>query len=305
MSSQSSHHQSAQANQGNQTPFPTPEEQEVFAIQAFKGIEVGLGKKDPLIEIAKKLEKEYPEHLILVQQGKFLHGYDKTAYALYVLKKYKLKLVGTTEDPHLRVGFPAGNYKRRLWTMVSDLGIPYVVLLGNQTAGHQVYVSKQPMFNASTLKAVSDDIVQEVILDLQMRGEVIKAGAQQLLSQSTETTFKLKSVAEELDRHLLRDIAKLPRDHRAVWGETVRDCMARIMRAIFLYGTEERKPVLLKSLSADVDLLKHYLVQAHRLNLCKGIAFGDRVGLAVELGKLVGGLLRQHTQRPASTRALS
>jgi len=70
----------------NQTPIPTREEETNFSIRAFKGIEVGLGQDDPLVEIARKLEERYPNHLILVQQGKFLHGFDKTAYALSVLK---------------------------------------------------------------------------------------------------------------------------------------------------------------------------------------------------------------------------
>ena len=279
----------------NATPIPTREEETTFSIRAFKGIEVGLGQDDPLVEIARKLEARHPNHLILVQQGKFLHGFDKTAYALGVLKKYKLKLVGTTDDPHIRVGFPAGNFKRRLWALVADFGIPYVVSLGSQKGGRTVYLSEQNTYNATTLSAVSDKIVQEVINDLRMQGEVVKASAKQLLSNPDSTGFKLKQVGEDLDRHLLEDIAKIPRNHRGVWGESVREAMARVMRAIFMYGTEEYKLRLLRALSADVDLVKHYLTQAHRLNFAKGIAFEHRVTLAVELGKLVGGLIRMQT----------
>lgn len=281
------------------TQTPTQEEELQFSIKAFKGIEVGLGREDPLVVVAQRLEELYPDHLILVQQGKFLHGYDKTAYALSVLKKYRLKLVGDKE-PHLRVGFPAGNFKRRLWTMVSEFGIPYVVSLGSKEAGRTIYVSSQNTSNAATLGAVSGQIVKEVINDLVMRGEVVKASAKQLLSDPDATGFKLKQVAEELDRHLLVDIAKMPRDHRAVWGESVRETMTRIMRTVFLYGAEEHKLRLMKSLSADVDLIKHYLSQAHRLSLAKGIAFEHRVGLAVELGKLTGGLIRVYSGNSAT-----
>lgn len=109
---------------------PTSEELEQFSLRAFNGIEAGLGQADPVASVSSKLEQKYPGHLILVQAGKFLHGYDTSAYALSVLKKYKLKLVGTAEQPHLRVGFPAGNFQRRLWPMVNEFGIPYVVALG-------------------------------------------------------------------------------------------------------------------------------------------------------------------------------
>ncbi len=276
------------------TPFPTEDEEVQFSIKAYKGIEIGLGKDDPLFKIYEKLQEQYRDHLVLVQQGKFLHGYDRTAYALSVLKKYKLKLVGTSVNPHIRVGFPSGNFKRRLWQMVADFGIPYVVALGNQTLGHTIYVSEQSVHNATTLASISDDIVMEVIHDLKMRGEVNKTSAKQLLSNPDASGFRLRTVAEELDNHLLRDIAKMPRDFRVVWGENVRVCMARVMRGVFVYGIEENKAKLLRAVSADVDLLKHYLTQAHRLNVVK-IAFEHRVGLAVELGKLVGGLIRLHT----------
>jgi len=283
--------------QSTGTQHPTSEELATFSITAFKGIEAGLGQADPLASIARKLEEQYPAHLVLVQAGKFLHGYDRTAYALSTLKQYKLKLVGTAADPHIRVGFPAGNFKRRLWSMVADFGIPYVVSLGNQAAGYTVYVSEHATGNASILGAVSPDIIQEVITDLQQRGEVNKAVAKQLLANPDTSGFKLKSQAQELDLQLLQDIIKMPRDLRVSYGENLRTCMARLMRSIYLYGLEDNKPQLLKSISADVDLLKHYLTQAPRLNNLK-MAFEHRVGLTVELGRLVGGLIRSAGGQP-------
>jgi len=91
----------------NQTQHPTGEEQTQFRISSFRGIEVGLGHADPMAIVSKKLEAKYPGHLILLQAGTFLHGFDRTAYTLNVLKKYKMKLIGATDDPHIRVGFPA------------------------------------------------------------------------------------------------------------------------------------------------------------------------------------------------------
>ena len=88
------------------TQAPTAEEASKYSISSFKGIEVGLGHTDKLSLIATKLEEQYPLHLIFVQAGPFLHGYDRTAHVLSTLKKYKLKLLGPSNDPHLRVGFP-------------------------------------------------------------------------------------------------------------------------------------------------------------------------------------------------------
>lgn len=278
-------------------PTPTTDELTKFSISAFKGIEAGLGQADPVATIAQKLEEKHAGHLILVQSGNFLHGYDRTAYALATLKKYKLKLVGAATEPHIRIGFPVGNFKRRLWTVVEEFGIPYVVALGNQTDGHTVYVSNQPTGNNSVLESVSTKVIQEVIDDLKQRGEVNKAAAAQLLASPDAACFQLKAKAQDLDTQILQDIIKLPRDLRTTYGENLRTCIGRIMRGVMSYGLEDNKPQLLKSLSADIDLLKHYLAQAQRLGIL-ALNFEHRAGLAVELGRLVGGLIRSHGAQP-------
>jgi hypothetical protein len=283
--------------QETKAQHPTEQEQIRFSIKAFKGIAVGLGQRDPGATMAKKLEAQYPGHLILVQAGKFLHGYDRTAHALNTLKQYRIKLVGTSDEPHIRVGFPAGNFKKRLWSMVEEFSIPYVVALGTQASGHSVYVSEQASDNASVLSSVSDQIVHDVINDLKQRGEVNKASTKQLLTNPDSSGFKLKSQAQDLDTQLLNDIIKMPRDLRVTYGENVRACSARMMHSVFAYGMAADKPAVLNSISAEVDLLKHYLAQAPRLNKLK-FAFEHRVGLAVELGRLVGGLIRSGQVRP-------
>jgi len=278
------------------TQHPSSEERTSFAIRAFKGIEVGLGLADPTAAIAAKLEAQHPGHLVLVQAGKFLHGFDRTAYALATLKKYKLKLVGIATEPHLRIGFPAGNFKRRLWPIVDEFGIPYVVALGTQASGHTVYISTQPNANAGILSAVSDQIVQQCIADLRQHGELNKAAVAAMLANGDQG-FQLKTRTTDLDTQILLDIVKMPRDIRCTYGENLRACMARITRNVMAYGLEENKPALLRSLSADVDCLKHYISQAPRLNGFE-FNFEHRASLAVELGRLVGGLLRAQRIEP-------
>lgn len=281
----------------NETQAPTADEVAAYSLKSYHGIDVGLGQADPGAVIARKLEQQYPGHLILIQSGKFLQGYDKTAYALHTLKQYKLKLVGTTSEPHIRVGFPAGNFNRRLWPVVQEFGIPYVVSLGSQAEGRTVFVSDHHELDTAVLSAVSGAIVAEVISDLQQRGALNKASAKALLASPDTSVFKLKSHAQDLDTQLLQDIIKMPRDLRVTYGENLRTCMGRIMRAVFAYGLEDNKAQLLKAVSADVDLVKHYLAQGQRLSNLK-VAFEHRVGLAVELGRLVGGLIRSAGAQP-------
>lgn len=58
------------------TSTPTTDEASQLAIRSYRGIELGLGQADPVAEIAEKLSAAHPGHLVLVQAGKFLHGYD-------------------------------------------------------------------------------------------------------------------------------------------------------------------------------------------------------------------------------------
>ena len=62
------------------TPAPSALEIEAYALTLKNGIELGLGKQDPGIAIAAKLQAQYPHHLVLLQDGAFLHAYGKSAY---------------------------------------------------------------------------------------------------------------------------------------------------------------------------------------------------------------------------------
>jgi len=260
-------------------------------IKTIKGIEVGLGQEDALVEVSQKLEAQYQGHLILVQAGTFLHAYNKSAYALHVLKKYALKLKGPAKSPHLVAGFPVANFKQRLWDLSEEYHLPYVVALGTQEKGYELNIINHDHCNSSVLDSVSDDIVNQIIADLVRDKQLKTATTYQALSNPDTTDFMLKVKAQELDSTLLQDIIKLPRDIRATWGENVRETSQRIMRAIYLYGNADNKPQLLKQLSADIDLLKHYITQAQRLSRFN-LAFEHRVVLIVELGRIAGGLLR-------------
>jgi len=276
----------------SQSQVPSAGERDEFALTAYRGIEIGIGQADPMPEVSAQIEAKHPGHLVLVQVGRFLHGYDRTAHALNTLKNYQLQLVNTSGAPHLRVGFPAGNFKQRLWAIVREFQIPYVVYLGNRTDGYTLYVSDQAGANTSVLRSVTGKIVEQVINDLVARGEVNQAVTKQLLTNPDSSGFKLKTQAQELDTHILQDVIKMPRDLRATFGENLRACMARVMRNVFAYGQAFDKTGVLHALSADIDLLKFYLTQAPRLSQLKKFAFDHRAGLAVELGRLVGGLQR-------------
>lgn len=276
---------------------PTEQEEAQFSISAYRGIEIGLGASDPLAVMAAKLELQHPGHLILIQAGTFLHSFDRSAYALHVLKKYKLKLIGTTDEPHLRVGFPAGKAERRLWSIMDEFQIPYVVLLGNQKDGYKSYGSKRQDGNISILSAVTDDVVRQVIIDLRQIGAVNTAATKQLLANPNASGFRLKEQAQELDTYLLHSIIKMPRDIRTTYGENLRQCLSRIIRNTFAYGSSGDKSFVLAEISADVDVLKYRLTQAPQLKSLK-FAFAHAVNLAVELGRLVGGLSSKQGARP-------
>jgi len=246
-----------------------------------KGIEVNFTAADPHVEISEKLQAQYPQHLILVQAGNFMHAFNRSAYALHTLKQYKIRLAGPAKCPHLLVGFPVANYKQRLWPIVDEHNISYMVVTKNNI---ETCEATAPSY---AMDAISDDIVNQVIADLITHKQLKTSITAKALANPNTQDFIFKNKASALDSQLLQDIIKLPRDIRVTWGENIRQTMQRIMRNTFLYGNEDNKPQLLKQLSADVDLIRHYICQAQALNLFK-IGFEHRVGLVVELGRILG-----------------
>lgn len=270
-------------------PHPTPEE---IRQHEIRSVEIEVGHPATGIELAQKLTAEYPFHLVLVQAGAFLHGFDKTAYALHRLKDYKLKLVGTNEEPHIQAGLPCRGHKRRLWKILDEFGIPYIVAIGNLKGGYEVFQSEKPKQQCKVLVATTDKIVGDVISDLRKYRELNAIAVTQMLKDPDCGPFVLKEQVLSLDTLLIQDIAKLPRDLRCCFGENLRQTMHRISRATMAYGLSTRKPTVLRNLSADVDLLKHYLSQSQKLGQLKK-SFKHRAAQAVEIGRLVGGLIRK------------
>lgn len=271
---------------------PTQQEIEEHAIRARSPVELGIGTPATGAAFAAELEAQYSDHLILIQAGKFLHGFDRTAYALHVLKKYKLVLVGTNADPHLRIGFPVAQHQRRLWKVLDEFGVPYVVALGTQTAGHTLYESDKPRAECSVLASVSSSIVADVIRDLQNLSKLNATAATELLKHPERATFQFKDKVQELDTLLTQDVARMPRDLRSYFGENIRQVMFCIVNGAMAYGLADNRVALLRSLSAHIDQLKHYLVQSQKIGQFKG-KFDHRAGLAVEIGRLVGGLIQK------------
>lgn len=270
-------------------PYPTAEE---VSQHEIKSVTIEFEQPATGIELAQKLEIEYPHHLVLVQVGTFVHSFDRSAYVLHRLKEYKLKLVGGQDDPHIRAGFPVNGHKRRLWKILDEFGIPYVVALGSSKNGHTIFQSEKPRTQHKVLVAVTDKIVADVITDLRKYGELNAAAVTQMLKDPDSGPFMLKEKVESLDTLLIRDIAKMPRDLRCCYGENLRHTMHRVVRGTMAYGLSLRKDVVLRELSADVDMLKHYLCQSQQLDRLKG-KLEHRAGLAVEIGRLVGGLIRK------------
>lgn len=243
------------------------------------------------IETALQLQAKFPNHLVLIHSGSWLRAFNQSAYVLHKLKQFKLRLAGPIIKPHLIAGFPAANYKQKLWALTNEHQLAYVILKKDKNLEIS---DEQP---SPVMSALPADIVDQVIQDLLAHKKLSAAATAKALTEPDTREFIFKTKACELDNQLLRDIIKLPRDLRVTWGENVRKTMQSIMRNTYLYGQADNKAKLLKLMSADIDLLKHYLCQAPTLSRLK-IAFGHRVGLVVELGQLLGGLIR--TQKAAS-----
>lgn len=280
----------------NRMPHPTEEEVQEHAI-IRNGIELCLSSdsQDPNVVLAKDLHQKYPGHLVLIQAGDFLHAYNKCAHFLHRLKGYKMKLMGSGSGAYLRVGFPLSNSKRRIWKIMSEFKVPYLLVLGSRSAGYKTYMSDRDFDMKSLLLEITDDIVLHSIEELRQTDRLNHAATTKLLLNK-EVTFRLKAVAQELYGHLIRDVASYPRNHRHGLGRDMHDGASELLRLVFDYAPSLNRETILRRLSSVVDRVKFLISQAFELKLLSHDKINYRVALAVELGNLTGGLLGRLTK---------
>lgn len=280
----------------NKNPVPDENEITSHAITMANGETIlALGNKPPDtgLSLAVELEKQFPNHLVLIRAGEFLHAFNKSAYFLNRMKNFKLTIAGDEFNPHIRAGFPVRNSKRRLWRIMQDFQVPFVVALGTKATGYKLFHSEKYTEKASILNEIQDDIVHQVIADLGQESAVTRARAAQLLLKQ-DVTFRLKQVAQNLYSHCITDLSRMPKDYRSSIGKDIHDTISAILRNVFLYSRTKSRGDLLSLLSGEVDLIKHLLTEAFRLKLFHEEKFNFRAGLAVELGKITGGLLERY-----------
>jgi len=286
-----------------ETAAPTEDELREFGLTLRNGVDLQLGKQDPLIRIADRIARQYPHHLVLIQSGNFLHAYDKSAYFLHKLKNYQLKVVGTDVQPAIRCGLPVSGHKRRLWRACHDFGVPYLVALGAK-GNYQLHISNEAV-ESSLMDDIPEDIVSKLIDDLSQTDRLRTTKAVQFLLKPEQVTFRLKQVGNDLYKDLHGDLTRLPTNHRYFVGRDIADCLGRIVRATYAYAASENRGQLLKQLSADSDLMKMLIQSIYDFGLINPEKFSKRIAYVIELGNLVGGLLAKlgRHSRPAGVQS--
>jgi len=278
---------------------PTEEELKEYGLTLRNGIELHLGKQDPLIKAAALIAEKYPHHLILIQSGSFLHAYNKSAYFLHKLKNYILKVVGTETQPAIRCGLPVSGHKRRLWQVCHDFGVPYLVALGPK-GNQELHISNEAV-TASLMNDIPDDIVETLINDLSQTDRLRTTRAVQMLLKPEQVTFRLKQVGNDLYQNLHKDLGRFPKNYRYFIGRDIADCIGRILRSIYAYALSEKRMQILQQLSSDTDLLKMYIQTIYQAELIDAPKFSQRCAIAIELGNIIGGLLAKNTRTKAAT----
>lgn len=281
------------------TVSPTPKEQIEFSLILRNGIELQLGKQDPLIKIAARVFQQYPHHLILIQSGSFLHAYNKSAYFLHKTKNYQLKIVGTEVNPDIRCGLPLSGHKRRLWNICHDFSVPYVVALGFK-GNYQLHISNETI-ESSLMDEIPKDIVEKLINDLSQTDRLRTARTVQMLLKPEQITFRLKQVGNELYLIIHKDLERFPKNHRYFIGRDISDCIGRIIQNIYRYTTSGNRLIILQHLSSDIDLLKMIIHSIYQLQLIDTKKYSMRSTVIIELGNLIGGLISKLNNQKLSS----
>lgn len=273
---------------------PTEEELKEYGLTLRNGVELQLGKQDPLIKSAVSISEQYPHHLVLIQSGNFLHAYNKSAYFLHKLKNYKLQVVGTEIKPAIRCGLPVAGHKRRLWQVCRDFGVPYLVAIGSK-GNHELHINNEAVAS-SLMDDIPDDIVDKLIDELSQTDRLRTTRAVQMLLKPEQVTFRLKQVGNSLYQILHKDLERFPKNQRYFIGRDIADCLARLLRNIYAYALSEKKLQILQQLSCEIDLLKMYIQTIFQKEIIDPAKFSARSAIAIELGNIIGGLLAKNTR---------
>ena len=267
---------------------PTPEEIIRHQLTMHSGVNLGLGRQDPLLHTASELMKKFPHHLVFVQSGEFLEAFNKSAYFLHKLKNYKLTIVGTGAKVGIRSGMPVNSWKRRLWMICQEFKVPYAIAIGTK-GSYEVLVSQEGVAH-SLIDDVPDDIVEKLISDLSQTNQLRITKAMYSLLKPDQVTFRLKQVGNELYEKCHIDIEKLPTQHRFFLGKDFAERLMRIVEHIYGYASSPNRPELLRRLSIDTDLLKMLLQVMYKKNLYTSDKYNLRMAHIIELGNIIGGL---------------
>jgi hypothetical protein len=184
------------------------------------------------------------------------------------------------------------NHRRRIWHIVRQFNMPYILALGLKSTGYHYLIYDQDKQRANILNQVPKGIVQTTIIDLQREQKVSDTNNIYVLLNK-DVGFRLKEVCNQLYELLIKDIMKMSRNARMFIGQDLRECMSRIFRYIYSYSLSQSCRELLVKLSIEADILKQYLVTAYTLQHITIKSFNHRITLSVELGALVGGLLKK------------
>jgi hypothetical protein len=182
-----------------------------------------------------------------------------------------------------------------MWHVFNDYKVPYVVVLGMK-GNFTIHISHE-----NTEKTLIDDIpidiVNKLIEQLSQTDRLRVARAAQILLKPEQSSFRLKQISEEIYQNLIKDFIRFPTTHRFFIGKDTNENITRILQLIYFYSTSTDRQALLIKLSGEIDLLKMFLQQIFKLKLIDGIKFGQRMALIIEMGNLVGGLLRLNSKK--------
>ena len=288
----------------NKMVSPSPQELAEHGIERNGvALQLSAGPPPDNIALVADLHVQFPGYLVLVQAGEFLHAYNHCAYFLHRLKNYRMQLMGSGAKAYLRVGFPLANSKRRIWKIMTEFKVPYLVVLGSKAGGYKTYASQKDQEQLSLLLNIDRQIVARTIEELRQTDQLNHASSARLLLKK-DVDFRLKQVGQTLYLHVIKDVAGYPRNHRHGLGADLHAAASSILKLVFDYALSADRIALLGVLGGTVDRLKFLIMQAFELKLLRADAFNHRVALVVELGKITGGLLTK-LRATASSQAVA
>ena len=110
--------------------------------------------------------------------------------------------------------------------------------------------------------------------------------------------FKLLQKVQDMMEYAYPALAQFPKAEKFSLAQDIRNCMNKILELTIVEEKRQTKRSAIENLDVENTKLKHYVRLAMKLKILPFHKYEVWTGMIVEIGKMIGGLMKSVSDRP-------